>query len=109
MEHTYVQVDQRPSPIHGIGLFAGQTIPPYTYILMGFTEYDNDNCYVYENARYINHSICPNTMIIEKNRNYYVVSIYKIQKGEEILSNYYETPPCIMKPYHFTNEEKNLM
>ena len=101
--YTYVKVKRGLSKIHGIGLFADQIIEPYTCIGLGFTEYDNENCYVYENARYINHSIFPNTILVRKNQDYYVFSSYTIEKGEEIVSNYYDTPNGIMKPYHFIN------
>jgi SET domain-containing protein len=89
-----MKVYRAPSSIHGIGLFAGEHINSGDIILLAIT----NNCNVLFNARYINHSIQPNTKLVRIKNDYYLVAIQPIYQHTEITNNYFFTPDCIMKP-----------
>jgi len=89
------------SPIHGIGLFAGEYIPPNSVICKAFHKNNNCTCTISENGKYVNHSICPNTTLKQLDQEYYLVSTFPIYQGMEIFANYYNTPECIDKPDNF--------
>lgn len=86
------------SPIHGIGLFAGENIQVNDNVLLAFTQINHDNCVVFFNAGYINHSIEPNTKLMRIGRDYYLYATRPIHRGTEITCNYFDTPHCINKP-----------
>lgn len=97
-----MRVYKRLSSRHGYGLFAGQFIPKNTPIILAFTQNQYGDCQVTDNGKLINHSIKPNTYLHkvkhEYHNDYYIISSQDIYNGNEITSNYYDTPDCIIKP-----------
>ena len=110
----------RKSPIHGMGLFARTEIPAGTYLIEytgpriskaeSLKQCENGNVYIFtlnddcdidgsvewNPARFANHSCDPNCEAeIDEDDRVWIVSLRKIQPGEEITYNYgYDLEDC---------------
>lgn len=95
LPNTYI----KPSPIHGLGLFAGRTIEKGEPVEQGEPDFDiardewityNRTCKIKSFALLsgycvINHSATPNTV---RDEQLAVIALKTINKGEEITEDY---------------------
>jgi len=75
-----------PSPIHGIGFFAGQRFEIGSEILIA--RIDDKRT---EAGRFVNHSESPNAEMRYVGANIYLFALKEINKGEEITTSYKAT------------------
>ena len=93
----------KKSKINGVGIFANKNIKKNELIDLAFTFYINDNNLKDADLTLfgskINHcSINDNSYLKNINNKYYIYAKRNISKGEEITSNYNNTPEIIEKP-----------
>ena len=77
----------KPSPIHGLGVFAGEQIPQGTDLGIAQTE-QNEGYSVTLLGEYHNHSLEPSCENISDGSARHLVSSKNIEPGEEITINY---------------------
>ena len=73
----------KPSPIHGVGLFASRFIPKAT----PFAPARVNNCRCVA-GRWMNHTINPNCQFVPINSDLETVALRDILEGEELTVNY---------------------
>ena len=93
----------KKSKINGIGIFANKNIKKNELIDIAFTIFINENNLKDSIISYfgskINHcTINDNSYLKKSGNDYYLYAKKNIKKGEEITSNYYNTPDIIEKP-----------
>ena len=92
-----VRTTVKPSSIHGFGCFADAPISAGELVwqyVAGFDQEDPLTLYDYpDNARFINHSIVPNT---EPTTDGNTRAMQAIPSGTEITENYYQTVPALI-------------
>lgn len=81
------------SKIHGKGVFTNKSIEKDNFIFKAINE---DNTITYY-GQHINHEKEPNTKLKLENGEYNIYSTKKIKKGEEITTDYDDTPIFISK------------
>jgi len=118
------------SPIHGLGVFAAETIPKGTKIwryVEGFDRcytpkqfarlpkaardylkdyayrVDGEIIFTVDNDHYINHSDKPNTYL----HNGYAIAARNIRKGQEITNDYREFDPALCARF-LTRKKKSV-
>jgi len=77
----------KDSPVAGQGLFAKEDIDAMMYLGISHVVVD-DIIYRTPLGGFINHSEDPNCMKWEENGRYYIKTIRKIEKGEELFLKY---------------------
>jgi len=93
----------KKSKINGVGIFANKNIKKNELIDLAFILYINENNLkdgdITLFGSKINHcSINDNSYLKNINNKYYIYAKRNINKGEEITSNYNNTPEIIEKP-----------
>jgi hypothetical protein len=76
-------VEVRPSALHGMGLFALESLAAGTFICPGRVNGKRTVA-----GRYINHSLTPNVIPVKIGEDIYAVAIQNIQAHEELLVDY---------------------
>ena len=90
----------KKSTINGLGVFADKNIKKDEYIDFAFILYNNNKSgkVSYFGSK-INHCSKNDNSYLKKSGNYYYLYAKKnIRKGDEITSNYNNTPKIIQKP-----------
>lgn len=82
------------SNIHGKGVFSNNDIQKGVLLF----EAIDDNKKISYLGSLINHCNIPNTKLVPIGNKYYLMSIAKINKNDELIANYYDTPNFIKKP-----------
>tara|TARA_Y100000816_G_C26088034_1_gene574468 strand:- start:1111 stop:1536 length:426 start_codon:yes stop_codon:yes gene_type:complete len=89
-EGLYISPD---SKIHGKGLFTDRSIEKEEFIFKAINEDKSITHY----GQHINHQKEPNTKLKEENGEYNIYSTKSIKKGEELTTDYDDTPSFISK------------
>ncbi len=82
------------SKIHGKGVFSNNDIQKGVLLF----EAIDDNKKISYLGSLINHCNVPNTKLVPIGNKYYLMSIANINKNDELIANYYDTPNFIKKP-----------
>jgi len=81
------------SNIHGVGIFTSKKLDKEVIVFKCI----NKDQSITDKGSKINHSYNPNTYVLEKNGEWFIVSNKKINKNEELTVNYNDTPSFIKK------------
>jgi alanine dehydrogenase len=85
------------SRIHGVGIYTTKLVNKNQVIDIAI---DKNNKITLFGSK-LNHSFKPNSMLMEKNKVFYVVANQIIKPYTEITVNYNNTPPFIAKVHNF--------